>query len=388
VVSLSVNLGILVFFKYTTFFLTSLNGLGSLAGLDEPLPVLYVLLPIGISFYTFNSMSYTIDVYLRRIEPTRNILEYTTFVALFPHLIAGPIVRFTDIAHTLRRPALRLDSALAAAGLFFLGCGLVKKLLIADRLDPYVDGLFAAPDSLGFLEGWAAAIGWTLQLYFDFSAYSDMAVGLALLLGFQFPQNFNSPLKAQNISDFWRRWHMTLSSWLRDYLYIPLGGSRHGLWRTVLALSITMFLGGLWHGAAATFVVWGIIHGTLLAGHAVLRNAGLTPRSVAVNRILTFLAITAAFVIFRAPDLDVAGSILASMTGVNGMTGTDAGALLPLNFLGLLAILLLFVNFAPNTWEVRENVRPRVRYGLALGIATAIAVMTIAAPQPFIYFQF
>jgi len=388
VVSLSVNLGILFFFKYTSFFLTSLNGIGSLAGLDEPLPVLYVLLPIGISFYTFNSMSYTIDVFLRRVEPTRNMLEYTTFVALFPHLIAGPIVRFTDIAHTLRRPALRLDSAMAAAGLFFLGCGLVKKLLIADRLDPFVDGLFASPDSLGFFEGWAAAIGWTLQLYFDFSAYSDMAIGLALLLGFQFPQNFDSPLKAQNISDFWRRWHMTLSRWLRDYLYIPLGGSHHGLWRTVLALSITMFLGGLWHGAAATFVVWGIIHGTLLAGHAVLRGAGLTPRSVILNRTITFLAITAAFVVFRAPDLDVAGSILASMSGVNGVSGAKVEALLPLEFLGLLAVLLVFVNVAPNTWEVRENVRPRIRYGLALGIATAIAVMTIAAPQPFIYFQF
>jgi alginate O-acetyltransferase complex protein AlgI len=350
--------------------------------------VLYVLLPIGISFYTFNSMSYTIDVFLRRVEPTRNILEYTTFVALFPHLIAGPIVRFTDIGRTLRRPPVRLDSATAAAGLFFLGCGLVKKLLIADRLDPFVDGLFAAPDGLGLLEGWAAAVGWTLQLYFDFSAYSDMAVGLALLLGFQFPQNFNSPLKAQNIADFWRRWHMTLSSWLRDYLYIPLGGSRHGLPRTVLALSITMFLGGLWHGAAATFVIWGVIQGTLLAGHAVLRDAGLTPRSVILNRTITFLVVAAAFVVFRAPDLGVAGSILRAMVGVNGLVGTDVGVLLPLEFLSLMTALLIFVNVAPNTWEVRERFRPRVRYGLALGLAAAVAVMTIAAPQPFIYFQF
>ena len=386
--SLSVNLGILVFFKYTTFFLTSLNGLGSLAGLDEPLPILYVLLPIGISFYTFNSMSYVIDVFRGRVEPTRNILEYTTFVALFPHLIAGPIVRFTDIGKTLRRPALRLSSGNAAAGLFFLACGLVKKLLIADRLDPFVDGLFAAPDSLGLLEGWGAAVGWTLQLYFDFSAYSDMAVGLALLLGFQFPQNFNSPLKAQNIADFWRRWHMTLSAWLRDYLYIPLGGSHHGMRRTVFALAVTMFLGGLWHGAAATFVVWGIIQGVLLGGHAVLRDAGLTPRSVALNRTLTFMAVVAAFVVFRAPDLSVAGSILQSMVGLNGVTGADASLLLPLEFLLLVGVLLVFVNLAPNTWEVRENARPRVRYGLAMGVAAAVAVMTIAAPQPFIYFQF
>ena len=213
-----------------------------------------------------------------------------------------------------------------------------------------------------------------------------MAVGLALLLGFQFPQNFNSPLKAQNIADFWRRWHMTLSAWLRDYLYIPLGGSRHGLSRTALALGVTMFLGGLWHGAASTFVVWGIIQGTLLAGHAVLRNAGLTPRSVALNRALTFMVIAAAFVVFRSPDLGVAGSILLAMTGLHGVGGTQA--LLPVEFLVLLGILLVFVNVAPNTWEVRENVRPRVRYGLAMGTAAALAVMTIAAPHPFIYFQF
>jgi alginate O-acetyltransferase complex protein AlgI len=384
--SLSVNLGILVFFKYTTFFLTSLNGLGSQVGLEAPLPVLRVLLPIGISFYTFNSMSYTIDVYLRRVEPTRNVLEYTTFVALFPHLIAGPIVRFTDIADTLRRPVLRLGSSFAAAGLFFLACGLVKKLVIADRLDPFVDGLYAAPESLGLLEGWAAAAGYTLQLYFDFSGYSDMAIGLALLLGFQFPQNFNSPLKAQNIADFWRRWHMTLSRWLRDYLYIPLGGSRHGLRRTAVALGVTMFLGGLWHGAASTFVVWGIIQGCLLAGHAVLRTAGLTPRSVALNRALTFLVVAAAFVVFRSPDLGVAGSILLSMTGLRGVGG--AQALLPIEFLVLIGVLLVFVNVAPNTWEVRESYRPRIRYGLAVGAAAALAVMTIAAPHPFIYFQF
>ncbi len=158
--------------------------------------------------------------------------------------------------------------------------------------------------------------------------------------------------------------------------------------RTILALSVTMFLGGLWHGAAATFVVWGIIQGVLLAGHAVLRNAGLTPRSVTLNRVLTFMAITAAFVVFRAPDLSVAGEILLAMTGLNGITGADASVLLPLEFLLLVAILLVFVNVAPNTWEVRENVKPRVRYGLAMGAAAAVAVMTIAAPQPFIYFQF
>jgi alginate O-acetyltransferase complex protein AlgI len=386
--SLAVNLGILVYFKYATFFLSSLNGMAALVGLDAPLPVLRVLLPIGISFYTFNSMSYTIDVYRGRVQPTRHILEYTSFVALFPHLIAGPIVRFTDIADTLRRPALRLSSPAAAAGLFFLSCGLVKKLLIADRLDPFVDQLYASSHDLGLLAGWVAAVAYTLQLYFDFSGYSDMAVGLAWLLGFRFPQNFNSPLKAENIADFWRRWHMTLSAWLRDYLFIPLGGSRHGIRRTVVALGVTMFLGGLWHGAASTFVVWGVIQGTLLAGHALLRNAGLTPRSVAVNRVLTFSVVAAAFVVFRSPNLSVAGSILGAMVGLNGIGSTGTLELLPLGFLCYVAALLVFVNVAPNTWEVHANFRPRVSYGLALGTAAALAVMTIAAPHPFIYFQF
>jgi alginate O-acetyltransferase complex protein AlgI len=386
--SLTVNLGILAFFKYVTFFLTSLNGVGAALGLEAPLPVLHVLLPVGISFYTFNSMSYTVDVYRGRVQPTRNILEYTTFVALFPHLVAGPIVRFTDLADQLRRPALRLSSSLASAGLFFLACGLVKKLLIADRLDPYVDQLFASSDDLGVLAAWTAAIGYTLQLYFDFSGYSDIAIGLAWLLGFRFPQNFNSPLKAENIADFWRRWHMTLSAWLRDYLYIPLGGSRHGLGRTVLALGVTMFLGGLWHGAAVTFVVWGIIHGVLLAGHAVLRKAGLTPRSVVVNRTITFCAVVAAFVVFRSPDLGVAGSILAAMVGLHGLDGPATLALLPVGLLAYLAALLVFVNVAPNTWEVHARARPRTVYGWAMGTAAAFAVMAIAAPHPFIYFQF
>ena len=388
VASLAVNLGILGYFKYATFFLASLNGLAAVVGMEAPLPVLRVLLPVGISFYTFNSMSYTIDVYRGRVEPTRHVLEYTTFVALFPHLIAGPIVRFTDLADQLRRPARRLTSSFAAAGLFFLGCGLVKKLLIADRLDPFVDHLYASSGSLGLLGGWMAAIAYTLQLYFDFSGYSDMAVGLAWLLGFRFPQNFNSPLKAVNISDFWRRWHMTLSSWLRDYLFIPLGGSRKGIKRTVVALGVTMLLGGLWHGAALTFVVWGIVQGALLTGHAILRNAGLTPRSVLVNRALTFLVVAAAFVVFRSPNLGVAASILGAMIGLHGIGDPGALELLPAGFLAYVVALLVFVNVAPNTWEVHAGVRPQVRYGLVMGTVAAIAVMTIAAPHPFIYFQF
>ncbi|MEO8291234.1 MAG: MBOAT family protein [Gaiellaceae bacterium] len=387
VASLTVNLGILAYFKYAGFFLDSLDGIGSALGLPVGIPSLEVVLPIGISFYTFNSMSYTIDVFRRKLEPTTSLFEYSTFVALFPHLIAGPIVRFTDIERQLRTPTRVLTSRAASLGIFFLACGLVKKLILADQLSPHVDRLFEHAGDLGLLTSWAAAVGYSLQLYFDFSGYSDMAIGLAWLLGFTFPQNFNSPFKAQNISDFWRRWHMSLSRWIRDYLFISLGGSRLGIRRTTFNLVLTMFLAGLWHGAAWTFVVWGFVHGAFLGGHALLRAAGLTPRSVALNRAITFILVAAAFVIFRSPDLGTAGSILSSMIGLGGLDSVAAlRELLPLGFaLGLVA-LLVFVNVAPNTWEVR--VVPRIRYGLAVGIAAAIAVMTIASPHPFIYFQF
>jgi len=385
--SLTVNLGILAYFKYAGFFLDSLDGIGSALGLPVDFPGLHVVLPIGISFYTFNSMSYTIDVFRRKIAATTSVLEYSTFVALFPHLIAGPIVRFTDLHWQLKRPEPRLTSRMAAIGLFFLSFGLAKKLLVADQLAPYVDRLYSHPGDLGVLTGWAAAVGYSLQLYFDFSGYSDMAVGLAWLLGFRFPQNFNSPFKAVNISDFWRRWHMSLSSWFRDYLFIPLGGSRRGPARTTFNLVVTMFLAGLWHGAAWTFVVWGLLHGAFLGGHALLQRAGLTPRSVVLNRAITFVFVAAAFVIFRSPNLATAGTILSSMVGFGGVDSiAQLHVLLPVQFAFMVVALLVFVNVVPNTWEIR--LAPRIRYGLATGILGAVAVMTIASPHPFIYFQF
>lgn len=385
--SLTTNVGILAYFKYAGFFFGSLNGIGSALGLGAGLPSLNILLPIGISFYTFNSMSYTIDIFRRRVEPTRNLLEYTTFVGLFPHLIAGPIVRFTDLADQLKRLTPSLTSDTAGRGLFFLACGLVKKLVIADQLNRYVATLYNHHAHLGLVSGWAAAVGYSLQLYFDFSGYSDMAVGLAWLLGFQFPQNFDSPFKAVNISDFWRRWHMSLSSWFRDYLFIPLGGSQRGARRTVVNLVITMFLAGLWHGAAWTFVVWGLVHGLFLGSHAVLRRAGWTPGSATLNRAVTFLLVCAAFVVFRSPSLPVAGDVLSAMLGLHGLDSrAQLDALVPMRFALLVTALLVFVNVAPNTWQIRLS--SRVWQGMAAGLAAAIAVMTISQPHPFIYFQF
>ena len=387
VASLTTNLGILAYFKYAAFFFGSLNGIGNAVGLGAHLPALHVLLPVGISFYTFNSMSYTIDIFRRRVEPTGRILEYTTFVSLFPHLIAGPIVRFTDLAEQLKRLTPRLTSADASRGVFFLACGLVKKLLIADQLHPYVSRLYDGHAHLGLVTGWAAAVGYSLQLYFDFSGYSDMAVGLACLLGFGFPRNFDSPFKAVNISDFWRRWHISLSAWFRDYLFIPLGGSQRGAARTIRNLVLTMSLAGLWHGAAWTFVVWGLVHGAFLAGHAVLRRARLTPSSVVLNRVVTFACVCAAFVVFRAQSVGVAGDVLSAMLGVHGLEPTARlHALLPARFALIVVALLVFVNIAPNTWQVRP--RPRVWQGALVGAAAALAIMTIAQPHPFIYFQF
>jgi alginate O-acetyltransferase complex protein AlgI len=327
-------------------------------------------------------MSYTIDVFRRRVQPAAHPLHYAAFVAMFPHLIAGPIVRWADIEGQLRRLHPRLTPELAATGLFFFGAGLVKKVVVADSLAPHVDRLFHTHAALGLVSGWGAALGYALQLYFDFSGYSDMAVGLAFLLGFRFPQNFNSPYKAVSISDFWRRWHMTLSFWLRDYLFIPLGGSRGGRLRTLRNLGITMILGGLWHGAAWTFVCWGLLHGTFLIVHNVCRNAGLTPRSVVLNRVLTFVCVVAAFVVFRAPSLDDAGDVLAAMAGLHGLDVGRAG----LGFLAAVAALVAFVNVAPNTWEIRLAWRPA--YGLALGAAIGAAILMISGPTPFLYFRF
>jgi alginate O-acetyltransferase complex protein AlgI len=332
-------------------------------------------------------MSYTIDVYRGRLAPEQSLLRYCAFVALFPHLIAGPIVRYEQMKHQLARLHPRLTADMASRGLFFIACGCSKKLLIADSLAPDVNRLYAAHAHLGLTAAWLAALGYSLQLYFDFSGYSDIAVGLALLLGFDFPQNFNSPFKAPNIADFWRRWHMSLSGWLRDYLYIPLGGSRGGTARSARNLAIVMLLGGLWHGAAATFVVWGAIHGTLLAGHAVLCARGWTPNSRIFNRLVTFICVVAAFVVFRSNGLHSAGDILGSMIGLGGIEpGSAVSALLNTRFALTIAALLVFVNVVPNTWELRFN--GSFTRGLGYGLLFGSAILAIAGPSPFLYYQF
>ncbi len=384
VAALGVNLALLGAFKYAGFFVDQLNGIASLFGGAAPLPALHIVLPIGISFYTFNAMSYAIDIYRGKVRPAKNYVHYAAFVGMFPHLVAGPIVRYADIDQQLRRLEPRLTAGLAGSGLYFFAMGMAKKLLFADLLAPYVNDLWLHHAGLGLASGWAASIGYALQLYFDFSAYSDMAVGLAFLLGFRFPQNFDSPYKSVSISDFWRRWHMSLSFWFRDYVFIPLGGSRRSDVRTLLNLVIVMGLAGLWHGAAWTFVIWGLLHGAYLAIHAVLQRAGLTPRWTWLHRLITFAAGGGAGVAFRATSPGQAGDVLAAMFGARGL-GAGATGLAPA-MVALIVAGLLWVNLAPNTWEIQ--LKPRTGWALACGLLIGAAVLTIAAPSPFLYFQF
>jgi alginate O-acetyltransferase complex protein AlgI len=403
VAALSFNLGLLAVFKYLGFFAATLNDIWNAltSGGGDVVSVPHIILPIGISFYTFNSMSYTIDIYRQRVKPAKGILEYSAFVALFPHLIAGPIVRYSDIDTQLRRLHHKLTGEMAALGLWFLVIGLFKKVVIANALASNVDRLYGQHEALTVVSGWAAALGYALQLYFDFSAYSDMAVGLALLMGLRFPQNFNSPYKALNPSDFWRRWHMSLSRWLTDYLYIPLGGNRKGKLMTLRNLFITMFLGGLWHGAAWVFVLWGILHGLGLVVHRICADAGFVPPWRWLSRTLTFVFVVILWVPFRAGEIklveagvstDVMNNVLAAMFGLNGLgidhlSYRDATAFqVPLSFLGLIAALLVFVNVAPNTWEFKF--RPTRKLALGTAALATWSLLMLSAPSPFLYFQF
>lgn len=383
VCSLGFNLAILGFFKYYGFFADSVDRVAVAMGAQSWLPALHIVLPIGISFYTFNSMSYTIDVYRGRVRPALSPLHFSAFVALFPHLIAGPIVRYADIEDQFAALKTRLSTHQASLGAYFFIVGLGKKMLIADRLAVPVNLYFDSGLQHGFLPAWLAVLGYTFQLYFDFSGYSDMAVGLAHFLGIQFPQNFNSPYKAENISDFWRRWHMSLSTWLRDYLFIPLGGSRGSMARTGLNLAITMFLGGLWHGANWTFVIWGLYHGMLLAGHALLRQAGWRLQSVRLSRAITFPAVVLGWVFFRA---NTPGSALQVFGELSGAAGRGTIASFPPVFLVALGIAAAIAFLLPNSWELR--LQPRLAYAYALAAMLIASVLLLGSGSPFLYFQF
>ncbi|WP_400191078.1 MBOAT family O-acyltransferase [Hymenobacter sp. B81] len=383
-----VNLSVLGFFKYYNFFAESLNG--TFAWLDLPIyaPIITgLILPVGISFYTFESLSYTIDIYRREVKPANNLVDFFCFISLFPHLVAGPIMRYVDLDRQLKQRDH--SEGKFAVGIVFLVTGLLKKLIIADNVAPLADAVFNAPAGTTVGDAWLGALAYTMQIYFDFSAYSDMAVGLGLMIGFEIIQNFNSPYQSVSVQDFWRRWHISLSSWLRDYLYVPLGGNRKGKYRTYLNLILVMLLGGLWHGAAWTFVVWGLYHGVLQALERALgERHPLKQLPVWGQRLATFLLVLVGWVFFRAADLPTAFRVLGNLVGYHGgqpVQPLDLAQPLGLAFLTFATIVSMSY---PNLWQqpVRLNWRTAVVYGLGL-VVSVVLIMT-QQNSPFLYFQF
>ncbi|HDS29650.1 MAG TPA: MBOAT family protein [Firmicutes bacterium] len=382
-IALTGNLALLGFFKYFMLLMKTVNAISGWIGAGAVFPAWNIILPIGISFFTFQAMSYTIDVYRGKTDPTDDIVEFSAYVALFPQLIAGPIVRYIWIRDRIRNLKARLTINYLNLGIFFFTLGLMKKVLIADRIAYYSDPLFANYKSLAPIEAWLAILGFSLQLYFDFAGYSLMAIGLGYLLGFEFPMNFNSPYKAVSISDFWRRWHITLSTWLRDYLYIPLGGRDNRM----VALAATMLLGGLWHGAEWTFVAWGAYHAILLELHHHLKGFRWIPRNPVLAQIGTFLLVTIGWVFFKPPTFEASWTILKKMFDIPGLF-TPATIQLPL--VALILVGGVWAMLAPNACElVREkNIQPTRSWAVALGLLGAVCILLCSESGPFLYFQF
>jgi alginate O-acetyltransferase complex protein AlgI len=386
------NVGVLAYFKYYDFFIDSSDGLLSVVGLDAPLAFRSIVLPVGISFYTFMAISYVVDIYRRETEPVRLSL-FATYLAFFPHLVAGPIVRPSELIPqflTPRNPR-RVDLSRAC---FLIATGVFKKVVIANYLAAnIVDEVFGAPGQHSSLEILIGIYAYAVQIYADFSGYTDIAIGIALLLGFKFPQNFDGPYTAASLQDFWRRWHMTLSRWLRDYVYIPLGGNRGSELFTYRNLMLTMLIGGLWHGAGWTFIVWGGIHGLGLVIERLRRgphadDAAMTARQRLVGRLITFHVVCLAWIFFRADSFATAREMLTGLV-------TGWGEPSPLVTGGV--PLAIFVGIGSQYLPTRFPLAVMARYSRlpAVGqiVILAIALMLTHAmgPEgvaPFIYFQF
>ena len=383
------NLSLLGFFKYFNFAADNYRALCANLGWAPPDFFLEVTLPLGISFYTFQSMSYTIDVYRGEARALKNFAGFAAYVSMFPQLVAGPIVRFQTVARQLRRPDRSWDAFARGVACFCLGLG--KKVLIANPCGKVADTMFGAADA-GVLESWIGLFAYSFQIYFDFSGYSDMAIGLGLMLGFRFPINFHSPYRAHSITNFWQRWHISLSTWLRDYLYIPLGGSRRGLPRTYANLIIVMFLGGLWHGASWNFVIWGCCHGFLLAAERAMPGRSLwsgAPRFVQIA--LSFTLISLLWVLFRAPDLPAAMEYYARLFGavpVGDIAALVAGVVWKPYFIATLLIAAALAWLAPTTLDwTRRLSAPKAVWSLSVFWLSALA-LSVQKFNPFIYFIF
>jgi alginate O-acetyltransferase complex protein AlgI len=381
--AIAVNIGLLGYFKYRNFLVGSA---GALLGTNWQPPAL--VLPLAISFFSFEQITFLMSAY--RGEPgARDFISYCLFIAFFPHLIAGPIVRYAEIYPQFNRNThFRLTAANLCDGLMIFAIGLFKKVMIADTFRPLVNPLFDSGMHLAFFDAWGGALAFALEIYFDFSGYSDMAIGLARMCGVRFPENFDSPYQARNIIQFWRRWHITLSFFLRDYLYIPLGGNRHGKFRRDLNLFITMVLGGLWHGANWTFVIWGTLHGLYLwINHIWAERQYRMPETAAWA--LTFILTTVAWVFFRAPTFSRAADFFTAMAGFNGFAFDAVRNAIGWHELGLIGIALDIALFGPNrqtivAWRWRGD----WLWAGAFAVLAGVSIMGMANPPPFIYFQF
>lgn len=397
-VSVAINLGILGFFKYFNFFIDSAGTVLTAIGFEPHLPLLRVLLPIGISFYTFKTLSYTIEIYRGRLTPTKSFVEYALFVAFFPQLLAGPIERAANLLPQISSQR-HLTREKLLTGLSLVLLGFFKKVAIADTLAPIVDGIFASPQGLPSGQLWTGLYAYSLQIYGDFSGYTDIARGLALMLGFQTMENFNAPYFSRNITEFWRRWHISLSTWLRDYLYISLGGNRRGSTRTYVNLMTTMLLCGLWHGAAWSFVLWGLLHGFyLMVDRIALRGKKPsfawphTPVGWATDflKILfTFHLVALGWILFRSPDLSTAVVYMGGLFNFRELAGISPAVL----FAGSLVIALdgMQTLSGSHTWLTDHNGLPAVRYAIIGCLMISVLAATIAhfgTVTPFIYFQF
>ena len=391
--SVVANLGMLAYFKYGNFLLENFAALLSTAGIIYQAPKFDIVLPVGISFYTFATMCYTLDVYLRRAQPAKNFLDYALFVTFFPHLVAGPIMRPTELVPQFAEPR-RATPDMLRFGLALMTLGLFQKVVLADSfLAPAAEMVYDGSKVPGVLDAWIATLAFSGQIFCDFAGYSTTAIGAAMCLGFAMPDNFRFPYAAIGFSDFWRRWHITLSSWLRDYLYIPLGGNRHGEARTYLALMVTMLIGGLWHGASWAFVVWGGLHGLYLATERALRGRFPAYRPgmlmLFAFGLLTYALINVTWVFFRAHSFDKAWLVLNGMLGLN----VHAEPILPTVHLTMVTLIVSGIVLAH--WRMRQQTLeaaiaqvPAVVLSGVLALMAFLIVIAQGTGNAFIYFQF
>jgi alginate O-acetyltransferase complex protein AlgI len=383
VVPVSADLLLLGFFKYANFATGTGAAVLRWFGTNVTVPHLDIVLPVGISFYTFHTISYIVDSYRGVIRPTRNFFEFSTYVSLFSQLVAGPIVRFRQIEEDLESLGRQDRTQWLARGVSFFMVGLVEKVLVADTLAAMVDPALAHYRSLSTLGAWLAMVGYSFQLYFDFSGYSTMAVGLGYLFGLRIPQNFNSPYKALDPSDFWRRWHISLSTCMRDYLYIPFGGNRHGEIETYRNLMLTMLIGGLWHGAAWTFVGWGAYHGVLLALYRKFSGYWDALPTLAQQAGM-FVLVLIGWVLFRSTDFAMAAWLLRSLfVPTAGNLPPQAALAVP-----VLVIAAAWAMAGPNPFEMRFHTGWRKRAALAAAFGASVGIIIGTRSSPFLYFQF